>query len=119
MTGGLDFKTVQQTLADASFTTYSMDFGLVLHPLPSLDLAAAYNGFGSGVGGAQRATVLRLGADWRKGDGAQWNSLLAVSVNLRPLDSSQVNFGGELEFNNRFFLRAGYSYDLSQEELAG
>jgi tetratricopeptide (TPR) repeat protein len=119
LAGGIMVKTTQQTLDDKAYTTYSMDAGAVAHPLDSLDASAAYDGMGSSIGGSQRATVLRLGADWRAHESRDWAAVLGLAFNLAPQASNEILGGGELQVAGRYYFRLGYAQSVQDNQVAG
>jgi hypothetical protein len=119
ISGGLSLKSMQQTLADQSYTSFSVDVGLLAQPGKEIWLSAAYGNLGSSIGGSERAGMLRLGLAAGTALGSEAAFRFGLGANLRPQGESQFNVGAEIGLSEVFQMRAGYSLPLQNVEISG
>jgi tetratricopeptide (TPR) repeat protein len=116
--GGI-LRSMEQTLADQSYTTYAGDFGLSARLNRPISLSFSYLNFGSAISGSQLAARLRLGADWKVIESSDASLHLGAGYILVLQGEAEINAGLEAMIGQLFSVRAGASFPTQSTEVEG
>jgi tetratricopeptide (TPR) repeat protein len=116
---GLSGRGLQQTTAGQSFQALALDGGILWKPFPGFYAGGSYINFGTYVDNFLLAARWQLGASYSfKADSVQ--SLLgALEYSQEPYNDAQLHLGVEDCLYGVLSFRAGYQWDLYQNEVSG
>ena len=119
--GGLRTQWVQQNIAGNIATGLMWDFGFFWVPRPFFRIGADLQNIGVETLGESLPAALRLGAaDQIDFDRKRENSLLFDLDGVLPFQGSDgLRLGLEFANQQKYFARAGYSYDFQDQGLGG
>jgi hypothetical protein len=116
---GLGLLAAQQNLGGRTYTAFFANGGLLYQPLSRLSLGLAFTGLGeSGIQG-QLPFALNLGAALRPPLSPDWGLLLAGAGSVEQGGVNLIQLGAEGVFEGQYSVRAGYQYDLVDNQLEG
>jgi hypothetical protein len=116
---GLSGRGLQQTTAGQSFQALALDGGLLWRLFPGFYAGGSYVNFGTYVDNFLLAARWQVGASYSfKADSVQ--SLLgSFEYSQEPYNDTQLHLGVEDCLYGTLSFRAGYQYDLYQNEVSG
>jgi outer membrane protein OmpA-like peptidoglycan-associated protein len=116
---GATVRGAQQTLASDRNLSFAGDVGVLWRAFSPLTLGVAVANLGASGSGSSLVTAIRAGASWTREFGANNHLLLAAATEIQPGGLNQMNVGAEDVLFSRLALRAGYRFNLADQELTG
>lgn len=116
---GLAVEGLRQTISQVTANDYFASLGALWWATRSLRFAAAYCGYGIMAPDFPASGVLRVGLCWSPPSSKQASTLLAASLAMPPYGVYRLQFGAEENLWSDFFFRAGYQYDLVDNQIPG
>lgn len=116
---GLGLLLSQQNLAGSPYTSLFSNLGVLFQPSPDWSLGMAANGLGQGGTQGNLPFALRLGAAFKPALSKDLKLLVAWSGSVEAGSLERFQWGGEGVFEGHFALRAGYQWDLTDNQLNG
>jgi tetratricopeptide (TPR) repeat protein len=116
---GMGSQWIRQEIAGTSYMGLLWDFGLLTRLFPGFSAGVNLANLGVETGGYSFPAEIQAGTAYRILSGAGGrNSLLAAFGGVFSFQNAgRLNGGLEYGFEDRYFLRAGYSGDLGDEQL--
>lgn len=116
---GLDFRASQMKLAGNSYAYTLADGGLLLRPSPELSLGFAFKDLGQDGSPLGPPLSFYWGAALRPDLGRDWGVLVACAGSMEQGDVNRIQAGMEGIYRRQFALRAGWQFDLTDNQLEG
>ncbi len=116
---GLSLRALQQKVKDSTYSSLLGTLGVQWSPFTDLTVAAAYNNLGTQVGSVSNASDLTAGICWCKSSVKEIGWLGALEGTWEAQGVSRLQGGLEGTWRNIFSLRAGYRFDLSDNQFSG
>lgn len=116
---GIALKAGRQYLAGREYSAFAGDVGFLWKASPSLNVGAAYYNIGGGSGNMRLASGLRIGVSYGVKVSDKFIFITALSNEIQTSGLSRESIGLEADINGLFQLRAGYFFNLSDNDRSG
>jgi outer membrane protein OmpA-like peptidoglycan-associated protein len=121
LSAGVAVRGNWQHLAGQTYAAYSTDLGMMWNPISPLRLGVTYSNLGltGKVAGYALNRGWRIGAGYDIAVSSSNALLLAASTERQDVGVQRVNLGVEDWIANAFALRAGYQWNIPNNQLYG
>ena len=116
---GLDARGFLQNIGGSSFSTFFAGAGVLWSPTSSLRVGLSYSDFGIGRSPYSNTGAARVGFSWMGLRSKDASTLLAASMVMPPYGVYRLQLGVEEALGGLLFLRAGYQFDLVDNQIPG
>lgn len=116
---GLAVRGFQQAIVSKTYNSYFASMGVIWALAKNFEVAASYSDLGLILENYSTAGVLRAGLGWSILESKGSSTLLTAALAMPPYGVYRIQLGAEEKFLSDFFLRAGYQFDLVNNQIPG
>ena len=116
---GAEMGGYRQSIGQNTYDSFFLSLGGLWSPVPFLRVGISYSGLGILLNGFSASGVLRTGLAWSFRESKGPPALLTMDLFMPPYGVYRAQLGLEKPVLSDFFLRAGYQFDLVDNQIPG